>query len=117
VRAIFANPQTQALLKNVMSQINLAGEPGDLPLEVQRVIVAALIERGIIEVPAPDDDHADTAQDGTADGGDGGPDAAQDDEPTPRATADPERNPGNTQYANKRKCSWWPHRGGRKTSE
>ncbi len=49
VRQIFADPQAQEMLRDVMQQNNLTGAPAGLPFEVQRAIVAALMEAGVIQ--------------------------------------------------------------------
>ena len=59
VQHIFANPQTQELLRDAMRQNNLSGEPADLPPETQRAIVAALMQQGVIKFgDAPQADAA-----------------------------------------------------------
>ncbi len=50
VRQIFADSQAQELLRDVMRQNNLPGAPADLPLEIQRAIVAALVKAGAISL-------------------------------------------------------------------
>jgi hypothetical protein len=50
VRHVFADPQAQELLRDVMQQNNLPGAPADLPFEVQRAIVAALMKQGVIQM-------------------------------------------------------------------
>jgi hypothetical protein len=50
VRHIFAEPQAQEMLRDIMQQNSLSGAPSDLPLEVQRAIVTALMKQGIIQV-------------------------------------------------------------------
>jgi hypothetical protein len=44
VRAVFAEPKRQALLRDVMQQNGLEGDPADLPFSVQRKIVEALVQ-------------------------------------------------------------------------
>jgi hypothetical protein len=56
VRHIFADPQAQELLREVMQRNDLSGAPADLPLEAKRAIIAALVEAGAItlgEAPPP----------------------------------------------------------------
>jgi tetratricopeptide (TPR) repeat protein len=54
VRAIFESPQAQGLLKEVLRQNNIEGEPGDLPFELQRAIASALVAQGLIQHVRPD---------------------------------------------------------------
>ncbi len=57
VQHIFADPSLQELLREVMRQNNLAGEPADLSIDMQRSIVAALVKAGAInlgETPPPE---------------------------------------------------------------
>jgi hypothetical protein len=49
VQHIFADPRAQEMLRDVMQQNNLSSAPSDLPLEVQRAIIAALVKQGIIK--------------------------------------------------------------------
>jgi hypothetical protein len=59
VQHIFADPNTQEMLRDAMRQNNLSGEPADLPLETQRAIVAALMQQGVIQFgDAPQADAA-----------------------------------------------------------
>jgi hypothetical protein len=50
VRRIFADSQAQELLREAMRQNGIPGAPGDLPLEAQRAIVAALVKAGAISL-------------------------------------------------------------------
>lgn len=50
VQRIFADPDAQPLLCDVMAKANLAGAPADLPFEVQLAIVQMLIQQGAIEI-------------------------------------------------------------------
>ncbi len=54
VHTIFANAEMQPLLVQVMQQNNLGGDPRDLPFDVQRAIVVALIQAGAIQLAQPD---------------------------------------------------------------
>ncbi|MGO9173873.1 MAG: TIR domain-containing protein [Rhodomicrobium sp.] len=57
VRHVFAAPETQELLRDVMQQNGLPGAPADLPFEMQRAIAAALMKQGIIQMgEAPRDE-------------------------------------------------------------
>ncbi|MGO9476008.1 MAG: hypothetical protein ACLPWS_21775, partial [Rhodomicrobium sp.] len=85
VRHVFADPQAQELLREVMRQNDLPGAPADLPFEVQRAIAAALIEKGIIKYG----------------------EAPQDEPPPPpqaKAPPPPPEQPGN----GKKGGGWWP---------
>ena len=54
VDTIFANAEMQPLLAHVMQQNNLSGDPKDLPFDVQRAIVVALILAGAVQLAQPD---------------------------------------------------------------
>jgi hypothetical protein len=49
VRALFASPEAQDLLKEVPRQNDIEVAPGDLPFELQRAIAAALVAQGVIQ--------------------------------------------------------------------
>ena len=42
---IFAEARLQDQLRDIMRQLNLSGEPGNLPFETKRAVVAALMEQ------------------------------------------------------------------------
>lgn len=44
VNQIWSMPQTQAFAKQGMAQHNIPGEPGDLPMEIRRAIIQAILE-------------------------------------------------------------------------
>jgi hypothetical protein len=50
VEQVFAAPQLQALLADILKQNNIDGAPADQPMEIKRAIVAALIEQGIVQI-------------------------------------------------------------------
>lgn len=52
VRQIFADPDAQDVLRQVMAQNSLDGAPADLPFDLQRQIVKALIDAGVIQTDA-----------------------------------------------------------------
>ncbi len=58
---IFAEARLQDQLRDIMRQLNLSGEPGNLPFETKRAVVAALMEqsegqaRGARQAKAPAD--------------------------------------------------------------
>lgn len=60
VRFVFAEAQCQELLRDVMRQLDLYCAPADLPFEMQRLIVTALVKKGTIRIhrepppPQPD---------------------------------------------------------------
>lgn len=54
-RQIFADPDAQAMLKQVMADNTLEGAPSDLPVETQRAIVKALVANGVIRFGDSDD--------------------------------------------------------------
>jgi hypothetical protein len=59
VHEIFADPDAQDLLRDVMSKSNLPGAPADLPFQVQLAIVQMLVQQGAIEIsPAGPKDGA-----------------------------------------------------------
>ena len=55
VEAIFADPDADETLREMMRRGGLEGAPGDLPLDVKRAIVAKMVEEGIINLDGPDD--------------------------------------------------------------
>ncbi|MEL7481374.1 MAG: CHAT domain-containing tetratricopeptide repeat protein [Pseudomonadota bacterium] len=54
VHAVFADPAGQDLLRKVMADNGLQGEPADLPPHVQRTIVEMLMAQGVIQIGAQD---------------------------------------------------------------
>jgi hypothetical protein len=50
VRQVSADPRADELLRKVMADNGLVGEPGELPSDMQRAIVEALVRDGIIGV-------------------------------------------------------------------
>ncbi|MGI9408971.1 MAG: hypothetical protein ACR2OV_02775 [Hyphomicrobiaceae bacterium] len=48
VEQVFADPRADALLRDIMSKNELAGEPTDLPLEIKQAIVKMMVDQGII---------------------------------------------------------------------
>ena len=50
VEQVFAAPQRQALLVDILKQGGIDGAPADQPMEIKRAIVAALIEQGIVQI-------------------------------------------------------------------
>ena len=59
VRDAFAAPELQELLCDVMRHNDIEGAPADLPFEMQRAIIASLIEQGVIKFDeAPQDETA-----------------------------------------------------------
>lgn len=55
VRQVFEDPRAQEMLAKVMSDNGLQGAPADLPFEVQKQIVGALVAAGAIRFgPGPD---------------------------------------------------------------
>ena len=49
VEQVFADPRADALLRDIMSKNELAGEPADLPLEIKQAIVKMMVDQGIIQ--------------------------------------------------------------------
>ena len=45
---MFADPRADALLRDIMSKNELAGEPADLPLEIKQAIVKMMVDQDII---------------------------------------------------------------------
>lgn len=55
VHQIFAAPETDAIIRRVMSENSLEGEPADLPFETKRAIVDTLFRAGVLRVgPQPE---------------------------------------------------------------
>jgi len=48
VDQVFGDPRAQELLKKIMADNKLDGEPGDLPMEMKTAIVRMLVEQGVI---------------------------------------------------------------------
>ena len=108
VREVFAAPQAQELLRGVMRQSGLDGEPASLPFEVQRAIVAALVGQGVIGIDAGKEGGAAPGADAEAAGpvADGPATEAADGGTLPRAGAAMELPAA----PNARKRGWWPFR-------
>ena len=45
---VFSDPRADKLLREIMSQSDLTGEPADLPFNIKQAIVSMMVERGII---------------------------------------------------------------------
>jgi len=50
VEQVFAAPQLQALVADILKQGGIDGAPDDQPMEIKRPIVAALIQQGIVQI-------------------------------------------------------------------
>lgn len=49
VEQIFAAPEAQPMLQEVMQDNNLPGSPADLPMQVKRAVIEGLIKAGVIQ--------------------------------------------------------------------
>jgi len=57
VAQIFADPQADTILRDIMQANQLTGEPGDLPNDIQRAIVQLLVDQGVISFEPPTNDN------------------------------------------------------------
>jgi len=53
ISQIFADPQADTILREIMEGNQLAGEPADLPDDIKRAIVQMLIDQGVISFEDP----------------------------------------------------------------
>jgi len=53
IEQIFADPQADLILHDIMNGNQLTGEPADLPQDIKRAIVQLLIDQGVISFEEP----------------------------------------------------------------
>lgn len=60
ISAVFADPQGDAILREIMQDNQLDGEPSDLPDDTKRLIIKLLVDQGVIsfEPPSANDNDA-----------------------------------------------------------
>lgn len=61
IAAVFSDPQGNAILREIMRDNQLEGDPADLPRETKQLIVKLLVDQGVIsfEPPSANDNDAD----------------------------------------------------------